>query len=193
VLRKCQFEVPGPYVLGTFRIVSASKHEARTRETAILVDQSHAIVEKLEDLHPGRKFPLDGHLVGSLAEAAAEAIFDITLQPPSTPGHDAVSREDHRAVEIKGTYGKSGVAIRPTSNERAAALLVLRLSRTSGEPHEVVYNGPFGLAAAAAGPIGSNGQARISLSRLRVLDESVMESDRVPRRGSSEFAALDVR
>jgi hypothetical protein len=127
-----------------------------------VVDQLDAIVEKLERLHPGRKFPVDGHLVGSLAEAAAEAIFDIRLLPLSTPGHDAISLQDGRAVEVKGTYGTGAVSIRPTSHDRAFALIVLRLSRRSGEPHEIVYNGPFGIAAAEAGPVGSSGQARIS-------------------------------
>lgn len=92
-------------------------HSDRTQQTAVLVHQLHAIVDELERLHPGRKFPLDGHLVGSLAEAAAEAIFDIELEPPSNPGYDAVVSQDKRPVEIKGTYGRSGVAIRPTSHE----------------------------------------------------------------------------
>jgi hypothetical protein len=149
-----------------------------------LVDQLHAIVEELELLRPGRTFPLDGHLVGPLAEAA-EAICDIRLKPPSTPWHDAVSGQDHCAVEIKSAYGTSGVAIRPTSHDPASPPIVLRLSRRSGEPHEIVYNGPPDVAAAAAGPVGSNGQARISLSRLRGLNESVDHGDRIPRRDLS--------
>jgi len=59
-------------------------------------------------MHPGRKFPLDGHLVGSIGEAAAEAKFDLTLRPASTSGHDAVCG-DGRNVEIKATYGSAGV------------------------------------------------------------------------------------
>lgn len=162
--------------------------EERMQRTAALVDCLYAIVEELELLHPGRKFPLDGHLVGSLAEAAAETLVDITLMPPSTPGHDAIS-EDHRAVEIKGTYGTSGIAIRPTSHDHASALIVLRLPRKSDEPPEVVYNGPFEIAAAAAGPVGSNGQAHISLNRLRALNESVADGDRVAlrRQGGPSF------
>ncbi|WP_414683582.1 DUF6998 domain-containing protein [Mycobacterium marinum] len=120
-------------------------------------------------------------MVGSLAMTAAEALFDITLMPPSTPGHDAIS-DDQRAVEIKGTYGTSGIVIRLASHDHASALVVLRLSRNSDEPHEVVYNGPFDVAAAAAGPVGANGQARISLNRLRALNESVADGDRVARR-----------
>ena len=138
----------------------------RILKTAVLVDQLHAIVEELKALHPGRKFPLDGHLVGSLAEAEAEAMFDIALLLPSMPGRDAVDGQDGRGVEIKGTYGNKIIAIRSTSHDHACSLIVLRLSRRSNEPHELVYNGPFAVAAAAAGKVNSNGQAHISLSAL---------------------------
>lgn len=40
-----------------------ASYEERTTRTAQLVDQLHAIVEELEALHPGRRFPLDGHLI----------------------------------------------------------------------------------------------------------------------------------
>jgi hypothetical protein len=80
----------------------------------------------------------------------------------------------------------------PSGAGDAHGLIVLRLSRRSGEPHEIVYNGPFDVAAAAAGPVGSNGQARISLRRLRGLKESVDDGDRIPRRDLGGSAALDV-
>src|SRR3954447_4575813 len=66
-------------------------HEDRTARTAELVAQLHSIVVELEAMHPGRKFPLDGHLVGSIGEAAAEAMFDIVLVPASSAGHDAIA------------------------------------------------------------------------------------------------------
>jgi hypothetical protein len=159
-------------------------HADRTVRTAELVDDLHAIVEELERLHPGRKFPLDGHLVGSLGEAAGEALFDLVLRPPSTPGHDAISA-DGRTVEIKATYGKRGVAIRSTSHAHADALIVLRLSRRSDENHEVVYNGPFALAAEQAGGVGTNGQAPIGLNRLRALNANVADGQRVGLRHPS--------
>src|SRR5436190_19232526 len=101
---------------------------ARTARTAELVDQLHAIVTELEEMHPGRKFPLDGHLVGSIGEAAAEALFDLILVATSSTGHDATAG-DGRKVEIKATYGNRGIAIRKTSHSAATALIVLRLSR----------------------------------------------------------------
>lgn len=156
-------------------------HVERTARTAVLVAQLHAIVDELESMHPGRKFPLDGHLVGSIGEAAAEAMFDLVLVPASSTGHDAIAG-DGRRVEIKATYGSSGVAIRKTSHAGAAALIVLKLSRASGTPHEVIFNGPLVVALGAAGSFGSNGQARMGLNRLRILDRSVPPVDRVSRR-----------
>jgi hypothetical protein len=44
--------------------------KARMRETAGLLREIYAIVEKLEALHPGRSFKPDGHLVGAIAWAA---------------------------------------------------------------------------------------------------------------------------
>ena len=157
-------------------------HRARTARTAMLVDQLHSIVQELEEMHPGRKFPLDGHLVGSIGEAAAEALFDLTLVATSSTGHDAVAAEGRR-VEIKATYGTRSVAIRKTSHEAATALIVLRLSRTPDSDHEVVFNGPLVVALQSSGEVQSNGQAQMSLSRLRQLNASVRQEDRIGRRG----------
>src|SRR5688500_20329438 len=90
---------------------AGTDHLSRTARTAVLVDQLHAIVDELESMHPGRKFPLDGHLVGSIGEAAAEAMFDLTLVPASSAGHDAIAG-DGRPVEIEATYGSPGAALR---------------------------------------------------------------------------------
>jgi len=147
----------------------------------VLVRQLHAIVQELEGMHPGRKFPLDGHLVGSIGEAAAEALFDLTLVETSSTGHDAIAA-DGRKVEIKATYGTRGVAIRKTSHAAAAALVVLRLSGSPDVEHEVVFNGPLSVALQASGVTQSNGQAKMSLSRLRALNELVSENERVSRR-----------
>ena len=157
-----------------------SDHRDRTARTAVLVDHLHAIVTELEAMHPGRKFPLDGHLVGSIGEAAAEALFDLELVAASSTGHDASAR-DGRKVEIKATYGTRSVAIRKTSNAAADALIVLRLSRFPEVEHEVVFNGPLAVASQAAGAVQSNGQAQMSLTRLRVLNDTVSSRARIPR------------
>jgi hypothetical protein len=156
-------------------------HAKRTARTAQLVDQLNRIVLELEQMHPGRRFPLDGHLVGSIGEAAAEAMFRLRLVTASTAGHDALA-DDGRAVEIKATYGTSGVGLRSTSHDAAAALIVLRLSRDADVPHEVVYSGSLDRVAHAAGSVQSNGQARLGLNRLRVIDATVPAAERIPPR-----------
>lgn len=156
-------------------------HTARTARTAELVDQLHRIVVELEEMHPGRRFPLDGHLVGSIGEAAAEAMFRLRLVTASTEGHDAIA-DDGRAVEIKATYGTSGVGLRSTSHDAAAALIVLRLSRDASVPHEVVYNGSLSRLTSIAGAVQSNGQARLGLSQLRALNNEVPDKERVRSR-----------
>lgn len=158
----------------------ASYYE-RTTKTAALVDQLHAIVNELETLHPGRRFPLDGHLVGSIGEAAAEALFALELVPASSPGHDAIA-DDGQTVEIKATYGNRNVAMRATSRDAAGALIVLRLSRRSTIPHEVVYNGSLARVLHSAGRAQKNGQESLLLSRLRQLDTEVPDGERVQRR-----------
>lgn len=158
-----------------------SNYEERSARTAALVHQLHAIVDELEALHSGRRFPLDGHLVGSIGEAAAEAMFALRLVTASSPGHDAIA-DDGRTVEIKATYGNRTVGIRQTSHVGASALIVLCMSRQPGVPHEVVYNGPLARVLSAAGPLQKNGQASLGLSRLRQLDAAVPDSERVSRR-----------
>lgn len=156
-------------------------HEERSARTAELVEMLHQVVTELESMHPGRKFPLDGHLVGSIGEAAAEALFDLTLVTSSSTGHDAISG-DGRKVEIKATYGTKGVAVRATSRGHAETLIVLRLSRVPGTAHEVVYNGPLDTALSIAGRFQSNGQASMSLARLRSLDLEVDPTAQIPER-----------
>ncbi len=165
-------------------VSDSADHVGRTARTAELVDQLHTIVAELEAMHPGRRFPLDGHLVGSIGEAAAEAMFAIRLLPASTAGHDAIA-VDGRAVEVKATYGRSGVGLRATSShhhEAAGALIVLRLSRQPGVSHEVVYNGAVARVLHAAGAVQSNGQARLGLSRLRKINATVPDDERVAPR-----------
>ena len=153
----------------------------RSARTAELVAQLHSIVHELEQMHPGRKFPMDGHIVGSIGEAAAEAAFDLDLVGTGATGHDAIAG-DGRRVEIKATYGNTGVSIRQTSQTSADALIVLKLSDTPDTEHEVVFNGPLSVAMSAAGAPQSNGQSKMSLSRLRVLDATVPPHGRVPTR-----------
>ena len=68
--------------------------------------------------------------------------------------------------------------------DTADAFVVLRLSRIPGQRPDVVYNGPLALVAAEFGKVQSNGQAHVSLSRLRAIDVQVPHDDRVAARDS---------
>lgn len=137
-----------------------------------LLNDLYAAADGLERIFPGRKFTLDGHLVGSIGEVAAAYIFDLDLNPASTMGHDARSRCG-RNVEIKLTQGRS-VAIRHEPEH----LIVLH--RPIGGPIRVVFNGPGALAWNAAGKMQKNGQRPISLSRLTEISKDVTPDQRLP-------------
>lgn len=153
---------------------------ANPTRVADLVRKLHEIVAELEELHPGRKFALDGHLVGSLGEVAAAAMFDLKLVTASSAGYDAVAG-DGRKVEIKATYGSTSVSIRETSHV-AESLIVLKLPKFPEPETEVIYNGPLCLAWGIAGRTQKNGQAAMSLSGLRRLDASIAPEVRIQRR-----------
>ena len=141
-------------------------------QVAALLDDLYTAADGLERLFPGRKFTLDGHLVGSIGEVTAAYMFDLDLNPASTLKHDARAR-DGRNVEIKLTQGR-GVAIRHEPDH----LIVLH--RPMGGPIRVVFNGPGAIPWAASGKMQKNGQRPISLSRLRLLANDVPEHDRLP-------------
>jgi hypothetical protein len=137
-----------------------------------LLDQLYAASGRLGALFPGRKFTLDGHLVGSVGEVIAAYLFDLDLARASSQGHDAFA-PDRRQVEIKLTQGNS-VAIRHEPEH----LVVLQ--RPKGGPICVVYNGPGAPAWNAAGKIQTNGQRPISLKRLAELDRVIGDNARLP-------------
>lgn len=137
-----------------------------------LLEQLYDASARLEEIFAGRRFTLDGHLVGSVGEVIAAYMFDLDLRPGSTLAHDALTK-DGRPVEIKFTQGKS-VAIR----HEPGHLIVL--CRARGARTSVVFNGP-GLAAwEAAGAMQKNGQRPIRLSRLAALNKEVPDTARLP-------------
>ncbi len=141
------------------------------QDVTALLETLYASVSRLERLFPGRKFTLDGHLVGSIGEVVAAYMFRLALVAASSQGHDAIAA-DGRPVEIKFTQGKT-VAIR----HQPGHLIVLH--RPPGGPVRVVYNGPGEPAWTHAGAMASNGQRAIRLSRLAILDRQVDPSQRL--------------
>ena len=137
-----------------------------------MVSQLCSLVDHLEDLFPGRKFTLDGHLVGSIGEVLAASMYGLELLPASAETHDARS-PDGALVQIKMTQGKS-IGIRSEPEH----LIVLRLRRDGSVTEG--YNGPGAPAWHASGKMQKNGQRRISLRRLADLMACNDVGDRLP-------------
>jgi hypothetical protein len=144
-----------------------------TKHIPALVARLYAIVSELEAHFPGRPFTPDGHLVGSLGEVLGAAHYELVLLPCSSECHDAKAA-DGRQVQIKATQGQQ-VAMRSTCEH----LLVLRLKKDGTA--EEVYNGPGGLAWAAAGSMQRNGQRPIRVSTLTRLMSEVSPDQRLRR------------
>lgn len=141
------------------------------KEVEGIVKEMNRLVARLEGLCPGRKFTLDGHLVGSIGEAVARERYNLILAPSSTETHDAVT-QDGWAVQIKTTQtGSMALSSEPDH------LLVLFLS-PSGELSEV-YNGPGAPVWRKCGKVQKNGQARISLTTLNELQTKVLDNQRI--------------
>ncbi|WP_050808283.1 DUF6998 domain-containing protein [Asticcacaulis biprosthecium] len=55
------------------------------QEVQTLLDTLYSTSARLEASFPGRKFTLDGHLVGSVSVVIASYMFDLSLEAASTP------------------------------------------------------------------------------------------------------------
>lgn len=64
------------------------------------------IVNHLENVYAehGRKFTIDGHLIGSIGEVLAAEAYNLKLAENSTPVYDAETRDaSQKKVQIKAT------------------------------------------------------------------------------------------
>ncbi|HVG51658.1 MAG TPA: hypothetical protein VM867_08500 [Xanthobacteraceae bacterium] len=113
---------------------------------------------ELAAAYPGRHFTLDGHLVGSIGEVIAREHFGFELLPASAPVHDAICAT-RGLVQIKLTAGRS-IGMRAACEH----LIVLRI--VSPQEAEIVYDGKGEVAWRIAGPMQSNGQRTVNLSKL---------------------------
>lgn len=140
-----------------------------------LVKQLYATVNELETMFPGRHFTPDGHMVGSLGECIVADAYNLELKTASNKGYDAVT-ETGLEVEIKATQSKS-VAFRSQPQHT----IIIKILRDG--TFEEIYNGPGALVwdQFTGKRLPRNGQFQISLNKLRQLNQTVAQSDRVPR------------
>jgi hypothetical protein len=140
-----------------------------------LVKQLYAIVNELEEMFPGRHFTPDGHMVGSIGECLVADAYGLALKTSSNRGYDAVT-ESGLKIEIKATQSNF-VAFR---SEPQHTIIIKILP---DGVFEEIYNGPGAMVWGQfkGKRLPSNGQFQISLTKLRTLNQSVAQADRVPR------------
>jgi len=126
-------------------------------------------------MFPGRYFTPDGHMVGSIGECLVADAYGLELMIASNKGFDAITSSG-KQVEIKATQAKSA-AFR-SEPEHTIVIKIL-----PDGTFEEAYNGPGSLVWSqfSSKPLPSNGQYQISLNKLKILNQQVSESARVPR------------
>ena len=128
-------------------------------------------VRELELRYPGRKFSIDGHLLGSLGEVIAAEHYGLTLLPNSYEKHDAKDKQG-RMVQIKATQiNRIAISSEPDY------LIVIQIT-PDGNWSEI-YNGAGSRVWNNAGKMQKNGQRPISIAKLRALMENVQENEKI--------------
>ena len=128
-------------------------------------------VRELEQRYLGRKFSIDGHLLGSLGEVIAAEHYGLTLLPNSYERHDAKDKQG-RMVQIKATQiNKISISSEPDY------LIVIQLT-PNGNWFEI-YNGAGSRVWNSAGKMQKNGQRPISIAKLKILMASVKENEKI--------------
>lgn len=140
-----------------------------------VISALYALVDELESMFPGRKFTPDGHMVGSIGEAAAAFYYGLDLMNMSNEGYDALA-PDGRKVEIKATQGNS-VAFRSSPEN----VLVIRLFRDGS--FEEIYNGSGQRIwdCLRHKKLPRNGQLPMTLAKLRKLALEISVTERIER------------
>ena len=133
----------------------------------------YSISQELEDLFPGRHYTPDGHMIGSIGEALAACCYELKLFEASEKTYDGQA-PDGRLVQIKATQ-INRIAI----SSEPEWLLVLKIHKDGTFSEE--YNGPGKLAWEHCGKLQKNGQRSISLAKLRKLQATVPQAERLKR------------
>ncbi len=143
--------------------------------------QMLAIVHALQRSHPKKKFTLDGRLVGDLGEALVEEAYDVELFEGLQKHHDGETL-DGRKVQIKATMKKS---LTFPGDHTPDYYLGIKI-HDDGTFTEI-FNGPGEIAHQAVmnRKRPKTNLHSVGIGILEQLNQSVMDIDRIPRRGIS--------
>ena len=137
------------------------------------IKELYRITNELETEYPGRKFTIDGHLVGGIGEVIVAENYGLELLPNSTETHDAEAK-DGKLVQIKATQiNRIAISSEPDF------IIVIQL-QSDGSWIEI-YNGPGKYVWDNSGKMQKNGQRPISIHKLKNLMETVKDSDKIKR------------
>ena len=128
-------------------------------------------VRELELRYPGRKFSIDGHLLGSLGEVIAAEHYGLTLLPNSYEKHDAKDKQG-RMVQIKATQiNRIAISSEPDY------LIVIQIT-PDGNWSEI-YNGAGSRVWNNAGKMQKNGQHPVSIAKLKSLMACAQDDEKI--------------
>ncbi len=135
----------------------------------------YKIVKDLEEMFPDRPFTPDGHMVGSLGECLVADAYDLKLMAPSNKGFDAKANNGLE-IEIKATQANS-VAFRSCPQHA----IIIRILPDG--TFEECYNGPGHVIwdTFAGKKLPSNGQYQISLTKVKKINDSVPDIERIQK------------
>ena len=161
-------------VRGLFAVPKLPPQSAAEQVPALVGDLLKT-TKRLNALFEGRRpFTPDGHLVGSIGEVVAEYVYDLILEPCSTPQVDAKTK-DGKTVQIKLT-GEKGTSfgVRWSNEQTVLHAELLICMQLTAEGFVEIYNGPFPVDLLKGRVDTSNGQISISLARLRAKNVSLL-------------------
>lgn len=141
------------------------------KSMAEIIQNLFGTVFELENRYPGRKFSIDGHLLGSIGEVIVAEHYGLTLLKNSSEKHDAVDKRK-RLVQIKATQiNRIAISSEPDY------LIVIQIS-PNGDWTEI-YNGLGSRVWNNAGKMQKNGQRPISIAKLKTLMECVKDDEKI--------------
>lgn len=133
-------------------------------------------IEDLRQSFTGRRFTIDGRLVGDIGEVIAELEYDLELDGVSQPTHDATCPQGRR-IQIKATFQKS-----LTFSKTPDYYIGLKLNEDGS--YEEIFNGPGSVIYNRFSHRKGIGKNLLSLpvSELKLLSSSVPQEMRIPKR-----------
>ena len=143
------------------------------------------IVNRLETEYGehGRRFTIDGHLIGSIGEVLVAEAYNLELAENSTPVYDAWTKtKPQKTVQIKATQiDRVSFSAKHEKDAVPDHVIVIKIDQNG--TWKTIYNGSGKLVYNNLGKVQKNGQSQISLSKLCRLMENTSAENMLPSIG----------